>query len=274
MNSVSSVWKKRQTTRQSQQAERKLDPRLSQWSSPAVPNGGWCSSNFLLGAGMVLIQRSTLKIVVIHESSREYWFLPRGRKDLGETLEAAALREAYEESGYHVEFMPVYNPSRAPAPPTKEKMYEEPNTEPIYVTMTAWKENGLRRMQAPDVNLGYEYLTSWYIGQIEDDAIPEKGTGMADEENYVSHLLTYEEAMKRLWDSERDVVSYAWAVFLRTLEIEKALAEEVKREERNQGATKYQVGCILFSSWKTQIRMSSERTTVTITGSMKLIQRL
>ncbi|KAF9450535.1 hypothetical protein P691DRAFT_789100 [Macrolepiota fuliginosa MF-IS2] len=130
---------------------------------------------------MVLIQRSTLKIVVIHESSREYWFLPRGRKDLGETLEAAALREAFEE--------------------------------------------------APDVNLGYEYLMSWYIGQIQDDAIPEKGTGMADEENYVSYLLTYEEAMKRLWGSERDVLSYAWAVFLRTLEIEEALAKEVEREK-------------------------------------------
>lgn len=35
--------------------------------------------------------------MVVHESSREYWFFPRGRKDLGETLEAAALREAYEE---------------------------------------------------------------------------------------------------------------------------------------------------------------------------------
>jgi 8-oxo-dGTP pyrophosphatase MutT (NUDIX family) len=49
---------------------------------------------------MVLIQRSTHKIVVIHESSTDYWFFPRGRKDLGETLEAAALREAYEEASF------------------------------------------------------------------------------------------------------------------------------------------------------------------------------
>jgi len=42
--------------------------------------------------------RSTQKIVVIHESKLDYWFLPRGRKDLGESLETAALREAYEEA--------------------------------------------------------------------------------------------------------------------------------------------------------------------------------
>jgi 8-oxo-dGTP pyrophosphatase MutT (NUDIX family) len=73
------------------------NPKLSVWSSPAIEDSGWCSTNFVLGVGMVLIQRPTNKIVVIYESSKGYWFLPRGRKDIGETLEAAALREAYEE---------------------------------------------------------------------------------------------------------------------------------------------------------------------------------
>ncbi|KXN92528.1 hypothetical protein AN958_05383 [Leucoagaricus sp. SymC.cos] len=193
-----------------------MNPKLSHWSSPAVPNSGWCSSNFMLGAGMVLIQRSTQKIVVIHESSRDYWFFPRGRKDLGESLEAAALREAYEEA----KFMPVYNPSRAPAPPGRNDLYTKPNTEPFYVTVMAWKETRPHRMKGPDANLGYEYFTSWYIGQIPDDAIPERGTGMADEVNYVSHLVTYDEAIKRVWGAEQDVLRFAWAIFLRTVEVE------------------------------------------------------
>jgi 8-oxo-dGTP pyrophosphatase MutT (NUDIX family) len=46
---------------------------------------------------MVIIQQNTHKIVVVYETKRKYWFFPRGRKDVGESIEAAALREAYEE---------------------------------------------------------------------------------------------------------------------------------------------------------------------------------
>ena len=51
----------------------------------------------MLGAGMVLIQEHTHKIVVVYETQKKYWFFPRGRKDIGESLEQTALREAYEE---------------------------------------------------------------------------------------------------------------------------------------------------------------------------------
>jgi len=46
---------------------------------------------------MVIIQENTHKIVVVFETQKKYWFFPRGRKDIGESLEKAALREAYEE---------------------------------------------------------------------------------------------------------------------------------------------------------------------------------
>jgi hypothetical protein len=44
---------------------------------------------------------------------------------------------------------------------------------------------------------------------------------MADEQNYQSYLLTVEEAMSRLWDSEKLVVAYTWRIFLNT-ELEKS----------------------------------------------------
>ncbi|EKM75372.1 hypothetical protein AGABI1DRAFT_87842 [Agaricus bisporus var. burnettii JB137-S8] len=192
--------------------------------------------NFTLGVGMVLIQQSTNKIVVVHESSKGYWFFPRGRKDLGESLEAAALREAYEESGYRAELMPVYNPSRAPAPPGERQRYEEPNKEPVYMTTTAAVNTVMTQesvnmttlasvnmedyhTRSPDKNLGYEYLVSWYIGQIPADAIPERGTGMPDEVDYVSHLLDYDRAMDKVYGFEREVLRYAWAVYTHTLEV-------------------------------------------------------
>ncbi len=95
--SIATSRKWRRVLPQTTGAQEEKNPKLSQWSSPAVPDSGWCSSNILLGAGMVLFQRSTRRIVVIYESNKDDWFCPRGRKDLGESLEAAALREAYEE---------------------------------------------------------------------------------------------------------------------------------------------------------------------------------
>jgi ADP-ribose pyrophosphatase YjhB (NUDIX family) len=62
-----------------------------------VPDSAWASNDFLLGAGMVVIQETTEKILLVYETKEKYWFFPRGRKDMGETLEQAALREAYEE---------------------------------------------------------------------------------------------------------------------------------------------------------------------------------
>jgi hypothetical protein len=70
---------------------------LSDFSSPPIPDGGWSSPDFSLGAGMVIIQPSTHKIVVLHSVQDDEWFFPKGRKDIGESLEKAALREAFEE---------------------------------------------------------------------------------------------------------------------------------------------------------------------------------
>jgi len=77
--------------------QRPQPPKLSDWSTPAVKDSCWSSFDFLLGAGMVVIQKNTHKILVIHESRKQYWFFPRGRKDIGESLEQTALRETYEE---------------------------------------------------------------------------------------------------------------------------------------------------------------------------------
>jgi 8-oxo-dGTP pyrophosphatase MutT (NUDIX family) len=173
----------------------------------------------MLGAGMVIIQPSTHKIVVIYETEKQYWFLPRGRKDVGESLEQAALREAYEESGYRAEFLPLLNPTHQPVPPGNRANSDWLNTEPIYMTLTSWQPR--KRRNGTIGAYGGEYVTMWYVGQIPEDMTPDEGTGMADEQNYQSYLLTVEEAMSRLWDSEKLVVAYTWRIFLNT-ELEKS----------------------------------------------------
>ena len=61
------------------------------------------SENFMLGAGAVIIQPSSGNVVIVQDG--DSWFLPKGRKDLGESIEQAALREAYEEVRFSLDFV-------------------------------------------------------------------------------------------------------------------------------------------------------------------------
>jgi hypothetical protein len=64
---------------------------------------------------------------------------------------------------------------------------------------------------------------------------------MPDEQNYESHLLSYEEALQRVWGSERMALQYAWAVYCNTLEQLYELENE-KRQQEQQGHTTSQLG--------------------------------
>ncbi|KAF7373628.1 Nudix hydrolase domain-containing protein [Mycena sanguinolenta] len=199
---------------------------MSDFSSPQVPDSGWTGQNFLLGAGMVVIQPATTKVVVLYESEKKYWFLPKGRKDVGESLEQTALREAYEESGYQVEFLPLYNETRAPGPPDDRYAAVRPNCEPVYISTAAYPA----RVRGNRVSPAGEYLTFWYVGQIPPDAVREEGTGMPDEVNYQAHLMDVKEALKLLFEDEAIVVRYAWELFCWTQN--RLQEEERKRRAR------------------------------------------
>ncbi|KAJ6625948.1 hypothetical protein B0H10DRAFT_1782148 [Mycena sp. CBHHK59/15] len=184
--------------------------KMSHWSTGDVPDSAWCEDNFLLGAGMVVFQPSTYKIVLLYEKQKKFWFLPKGRSDIGESLEQTALREAYEESGYRVDFLPLYTNTHAPSPPNDRDAACKPNCEPIFITTAAYpvRVRGNRRAPAG------EYITSWYVGQIPEDAVREEGTGMPDELNYETHLLFRKDAEGKLCEEENRILCYALKLFL------------------------------------------------------------
>jgi 8-oxo-dGTP pyrophosphatase MutT (NUDIX family) len=81
------------------------DPyKLSHLSTTAVLPTRWASRDFVIAAGLCILQPSTGCVVLLSIGDQEakggHWFLPRGRKDIGESLEATALREGYEVSSY------------------------------------------------------------------------------------------------------------------------------------------------------------------------------
>ncbi|MCL4274883.1 MAG: NUDIX domain-containing protein [Anaerolineales bacterium] len=54
-------------------------------------------------AGIILIEDGKLALMERHKQGRHYFAFPGGGVDEGETEEQAAVREAYEELGVHVE---------------------------------------------------------------------------------------------------------------------------------------------------------------------------
>ena len=69
-------------------------------STHLIDPSRWASGSFQLAAGCCMLQpsedQSYAKVVVVYDTNSQRWFLPRGRKDVGETLEQAAFREGYE----------------------------------------------------------------------------------------------------------------------------------------------------------------------------------
>lgn len=168
---------------------------------------------------MVIFEVPTCKVVVVEETKAGYWFFPKGRKDRNESLEQAALREAYEEAGYRASFLPVMSDTRAPVSPGKENEYFEPNEEPFYLSVHYWPPKTRRGVTRP----GGEYFTSWYIGYIDQGTVREKNTGMHDEKDYVGRLLDIQEAHSVLDPMSRKLLLYAFNLVVETYDFAKPI---------------------------------------------------
>lgn len=208
----------------------------------------------MTGSGMVIFQPATRKVVVVYDETTKYWILPKGRKDVGESLEEAALREAYEEvrrspyvvpqnsqlfwhqAGYRAQFFPLYTPTNAPIPPSSQQRRPLLNTEPFYMSTAHWRN---RRSMQPRGSVGGEYLTFWYIGQIPEDAVWEANTGMSDEKGYRARLLTREEAWQKLQGTlEGFLVERAYDLWGESIAIDQqiVLAERKARLDAERAA--------------------------------------
>ncbi|KAF8329943.1 NUDIX hydrolase domain-like protein [Amanita rubescens] len=65
------------------------------------------SESFVISCGTVTLDIDPSKVLVIHLRKTGEYCLPKGRKDVGEQLEATAVRETYEETGYVIELLPL-----------------------------------------------------------------------------------------------------------------------------------------------------------------------
>ncbi|KAJ7595057.1 NUDIX hydrolase domain-like protein [Mycena floridula] len=173
----------------------------------ARPQTTYLDGYFVVSAGSVMFRRSpetkALQVCLLEftEKGKTEWLLPKGRKDQGESIEAAALRETFEETGYHCEFLPVRMATRAPAPGINGKdasTIVDGITEPFAITIRdVGPERGVK-------------IIWWYITKLSDD-LPDKVENTQTEwEHFVSSFVDVEGAAERLtYEDDQKIVRQA-----------------------------------------------------------------
>lgn len=128
------------------------------------------SDSFVLSAGTVLIHKTQGKVCIIQsQGERQAWLLPKGRKNIGESLAEAAVRETYEETGYRCSLMRLTMCTRATLGNDAEDVVREVSgvCEPLMVS--------LREGAAG------QKLVFWYVAQVDESKERTEGTQKANE---------------------------------------------------------------------------------------------
>jgi len=71
------------------------------------------SDEFVISCGTVPLDITHKKVLLVRERKTNEFLLPKGRKDMGEDLQATAVRETTEETGYAATIIPLKTATHA-----------------------------------------------------------------------------------------------------------------------------------------------------------------
>lgn len=173
----------------------------------------YLAGDFVVSAGSVLFRDhlkntpSNLQICLIYNTTTKSYQLPKGRKDRGESIEQAAVRETFEETGYECELWPQRMLTRALVPGQNiHDVVQEGDglVEPIAVTVRDYGEGKGKGTK----------IIWWYITKVIDDGMRVEGT-LLDYETFESVWVDAGSAAERLTlEKEREVVQQALEIVL------------------------------------------------------------
>ncbi|RDB21095.1 Diadenosine hexaphosphate hydrolase [Hypsizygus marmoreus] len=162
----------------------------------------YMSGDFVLAAGSVLFRRSpltnALQICLLCHRDSQYWVLPKGRKDCGESMEAAGVRETFEETGYECELLSCSMPTRAPRVGINSHdvvAIVDNIAEPFAIT---------HRELSP----GNMKIIWWFLTRAKSNAEKRHDT-QTDSENFDSEFFNVDDALTHLQPAYHNVVTQA-----------------------------------------------------------------
>ena len=141
------------------------------------------SDTFVISCGTITLDPAQVKMLLIRWKKNGEVFLPKGRKNIGETLEDAAVRETYEETGVRVTLLPLPIPTLA-TPGATAKLDCGLSTEPVAFSQRTMGDGTLK-------------LIFWFAAQGDSTAVPDVGT-QEEGENFEPVWVGLEHAVQTL----------------------------------------------------------------------------
>lgn len=164
------------------------------------------SQDVIISCGCVPVDPSARKIAILRDlsSAPEIVSLPKGRKNIDEPLPAAALREAYEETGFRFSPLRLRTPTRAT--PTPEHSAYRPGTNPG-VTRTVGNHEASSVCVYPDPATGCVKIVFWFAAEGDSTQVPHENTRESWEVNTVVEWVDADVAASKMsFDAHRSVI--------------------------------------------------------------------
>ncbi|KAK2781545.1 hypothetical protein FQN52_001577 [Onygenales sp. PD_12] len=152
------------------------------------------SHSFVISCGTVTVDLIHKKLLLITWRTTGECFLPKGRKDIGETLEQTALRETFEETGHRVELLPLRIQTLATVPAILDSAEKHNKiTEPVAVQQRVTKEGALK-------------IIFWFAAKGNSAERQEKREVQQEGEDFDTMWVSFEDSLKTLsFDDDRQI---------------------------------------------------------------------
>lgn len=180
------------------------------WKSTLFPSDLWVEA---CGAIVFDLTSRPRKVMLVYDRKSDEWLLAKGRRNLNESRQAAALREVEEETGYACRLRPMAMTTRAPSDAEPADVRDAPRTygDVTEAFMLDVRDQGQVKGVAASSPLytadrpapTSAKLVWWFLAEVEGWVGP-------GEARYKPHFFDWDTATTRLtYQRDRDILRHA-----------------------------------------------------------------